>query len=78
MTQASASPRPSRSRSDTITASVVISVDVDSVVSTDVDCSAGGDRVNDRDSSPVVVLVVSGVEDADPVTATGSDKVSPD
>ena len=32
--------------------------------------------MNDRESSSVVDLVVSGVEKADPVTATGSDKVS--
>ena len=91
--QATASPRPSLSRSDTSTDSGVdISVVVDNVddarvVSTDdvdVDIEIEEERVNVRvlssvvDVVCVVEFVTSEEDNADAVTASGSDKVSPE
>ena len=88
--QATASPRPSLSRSDTSTDSGVvdISVVVDNVddvrvVSTDdvdVDSEIEEERVNVRVLSSVVDIdfVTSEEDNADAVTALGSDKVSPE
>lgn len=91
--QATASPRPSLSRSDTSTDSgvvdisvVVNNVDDARVVSTDdvdVDIEIEEERVNVRvlssvvDVVCVVEFVTSEEDNADAVTASGSDEVSP-